>query len=75
MRDIPPRVSEEQLPWVQVTPYHPHYLVENTREHRTASNAREHRPASNAREHRPASNAREHRLASCKGFEHGACVQ
>ena len=25
MRDIPPRVSEEQLPWVQVTPYHPHY--------------------------------------------------
>ena len=24
MRDIPPRVSEEQLPWVQVKPYHPH---------------------------------------------------
>ena len=22
MRDIPPRVSEEQLPWVQLTPYH-----------------------------------------------------
>ena len=21
MRDIPPTVSEEQLPWVQVTPY------------------------------------------------------
>ena len=27
MRDIPPRVSEEQLPWVQVTPYHPHNSV------------------------------------------------
>ena len=27
MRDIPPRVSEEQLPWVQVTAYHPHNLV------------------------------------------------
>ena len=24
MRDIPPRVSEEQLPWLQVTPYHQH---------------------------------------------------
>ena len=24
MRDIPPTVSEEQLPRVQVTPYHPH---------------------------------------------------
>ena len=27
MRDIPPRVSEEQLPWVQVTPYHPQNSV------------------------------------------------
>ena len=27
MRDIPPRVSEEQLPWVQVTPYHPYNTV------------------------------------------------
>ena len=27
MRDIPPRVSEEQLPWVQVAPYHPHNSV------------------------------------------------
>ena len=27
MRDIPQRVSEEQLPWVQVTPYHPHNSV------------------------------------------------
>ena len=27
MRDIPPRVSEEHLPWVQVTPYHPHNSV------------------------------------------------
>ena len=27
MRDIPPRVSEEQLPLVQVTPYHPHKSV------------------------------------------------
>ena len=27
MRDIPPRVSEEQLPWLQVTPYHPHNSV------------------------------------------------
>ena len=27
MRDIPPRVSEEQLPWVRVTPYHPHNSV------------------------------------------------
>ena len=24
MRDIPPKVSDEQLPWVQVTPYHLH---------------------------------------------------
>ena len=24
MRDIPTRVSEGQLPWMQVTPYHPH---------------------------------------------------
>ena len=23
MRDVPPRVSEQQLPWVQVTQYHP----------------------------------------------------
>ena len=23
MRDIPPKVSEEQLSWVQVSPYHP----------------------------------------------------
>ena len=27
MRDIPTRVSEELLPWVQVTPYHPHNSV------------------------------------------------
>ena len=27
MRDIPPRVSEEQLLWVQVTPYHQHNAV------------------------------------------------
>ena len=27
MCDIPPRVSEEQLPWVQVIPYHPHNSV------------------------------------------------
>ena len=27
MSDIHPRVSEEQLPWVQVTPYHPHNSV------------------------------------------------
>ena len=27
MRDIPPRVSEELLPWVQVTPYHPQNSV------------------------------------------------
>ena len=27
MRDIPPRVSEEQLSWVQVTPYNPHNSV------------------------------------------------
>ena len=27
MRDVPPRVSEEQLPWAQVTPYHPHNSV------------------------------------------------
>ena len=27
MRDIPPIVSEEQLPWEQVTPYHPHNSV------------------------------------------------
>ena len=27
MRDIPPRVSEEQLPWMQVTPSHPHNSV------------------------------------------------
>ena len=27
MRDIPPRVSEEQLPWVQITPYHPNNSV------------------------------------------------
>ena len=27
MRHIPPRVSEELLPWVQVTPYHPHNAV------------------------------------------------
>ena len=32
MRDIPPRVSEEQLPWVEVTPYHPHNSV-NLRRH------------------------------------------
>ena len=31
MRDIPPRVSEEQLPWVQVTPYHPHNSVNLSR--------------------------------------------
>ena len=37
MRDIPPRVSEEQLPWVQVTQYHlhnsvnlPRHLLNNT---------------------------------------------
>ena len=24
---IPPRMSEEQFPWVQVTPYHPHNSV------------------------------------------------
>ena len=23
MRNIPPKVSEEKLPWAQVTPYHP----------------------------------------------------
>ena len=27
MGDIPQRVSEEQLPWVQVTPYHRHNSV------------------------------------------------
>ena len=27
MCDIPPRVSEELLPWVQVTPYHPRNSV------------------------------------------------
>ena len=27
MRNIPPRVSEEQLLWVQVTPYDPHDSV------------------------------------------------
>ena len=27
MHEIPPKVSEEQLPWVQVTPYHPHNSV------------------------------------------------
>ena len=27
IRYIPPRVSEEQLPWVQVTPYRPHNYV------------------------------------------------
>ena len=27
MRDIPPRVSEELLPWLQVTAYHPHNSV------------------------------------------------
>ena len=27
MRYIPPRVAEEQLQWVQVTPYHLHNLV------------------------------------------------
>ena len=27
MHDTPPRVSEEQLPWGQVTPYHPHNSV------------------------------------------------
>ena len=27
MRDIPPTVSEEQLPLVQVSPYHPHNSV------------------------------------------------
>ena len=27
MRDIPPRVSEELLPWVQVTLFHPHNSV------------------------------------------------
>ena len=27
MRDILPRVSEEQLLWVQVTPHHPHNSV------------------------------------------------
>ena len=32
MRDIHPRVFEEQLPWVQVTPYHPHNSV-NLRRH------------------------------------------
>ena len=36
MRDIPPRVSEEQLPWEQVTPYPhnsmnlPRYLLHST---------------------------------------------
>ena len=33
MRDIPPRVSEEQLPWVQVTPYRPHNSVNLPRQH------------------------------------------
>ena len=27
MSNKPPRVSEELLPWVQVTPYHPHNSV------------------------------------------------
>ena len=27
MRDIPPKVSKDQLPWVQVTLYHPHNSV------------------------------------------------
>ena len=27
MRDIPQKVTEEQLPWVQVTPYHQHNLL------------------------------------------------
>ena len=27
MRDMPPRVSEQQLPWAQVTPYHLHNSV------------------------------------------------
>ena len=27
MRDIPPRAAEEQLLWVQVTPYHQHNSV------------------------------------------------
>ena len=27
MSDIPPRVSEEELPWVNVTPYHPNNSV------------------------------------------------
>ena len=27
MRDMPPRVFEEQLLWVKVTPYHSHNLV------------------------------------------------
>ena len=31
MRDIPSRVSEEQLPWVQVTPYRPHNSVNLSR--------------------------------------------
>ena len=30
MRDIPPRVSEAQLPWVQVSAYHPHNSVIST---------------------------------------------
>ena len=37
MRNIPPRVSEEQLPWVQVTQYHLHNSVNLLRhlQHRT----------------------------------------
>ena len=31
MRDIPPRVSEEQLQGMQVTPYHKHYSVNSPR--------------------------------------------
>ena len=31
MRDIPPKVSEGQLPWVQVTPYHRHNSVNISR--------------------------------------------
>ena len=31
MRDIPPIASEEQLPWVQVTPYHPYNSVNSPR--------------------------------------------
>ena len=27
MRDIPPRLSEELLRWLQVTPYHPYNSV------------------------------------------------